>query len=131
MMTQSPQPLTVQHGYAIPRRIVSAGLESTFRKAMERARQAYEQLAAYNPHIASYVVPNAYNRRVLASFNFRSAYHFTSLRSSPGAHFSMRRIAQRIAEEIRNCSPLIGIFLRPCPGETWQDIECNYFAQTA
>jgi thymidylate synthase ThyX len=98
---------------------------------MERTRQAYEQLAAYNPHIASYIIPNAYNRRVLARFNFRSAYHFTALRSSPGAHFSMRRIARRIAEEIQNCTPLIGSFLRPCPGETWQDVECNHFAQTA
>ncbi len=131
MMTQSPQSLTAHLGYALPRRIVAAGLESTFREAMERAQKAYETLAEYNPHIASYIVPNAYNRRVLASFNFRSAYHFTSLRSSPGAHFSMRRIARRIAEEIQNCTPLLGSYLRPCEGETWQDVECNYFAQTA
>jgi thymidylate synthase ThyX len=131
MMTQSPQALTARLGYAVPRRIVLAGLENTFREAMERSRRAYEQLAAYNLHIASYVVPNAYNRRVLASFNFRSAYHFTALRSSPGAHFSMRRIAQRIAEEIQHTTPLIGSFLRPCPGETWQDVECNHFVQTA
>jgi len=131
MMTQSPQPLTARLGYAVPRRIVLAGMESTFRTAMEDARKAYELLAGYNPHIASYIVPNAYNRRVLASFNFRSAYHFTSLRSSPGAHFSIRRVARRIAEEIQNSTPLIGSFLRPYPGETWQDVECNYFAQTA
>jgi thymidylate synthase ThyX len=130
MMTQSPQPLTTRLGYAIPRRIVTAGLENVYREAMERARLAFEQLAAYNPYLASYIVPNAYNRRVLASFNFRSAYHFTSLRSSPGAHFSMRRIARRIAEEIQNCTPLIGNFLRPCPGETWQEVECNHFTQT-
>ncbi|HMD88417.1 MAG TPA: FAD-dependent thymidylate synthase [Anaerolineaceae bacterium] len=131
MMTQSPQTLTTRLGYAVPRRIVLAGMENIFREAMESARQAYEQLAAYNPHIASYIVPNAYNRRVLASFNFRSAYHFTSLRSSPGAHFSIRRIALRVAEEIRHSTPLIGSFLRPYPAETWQDIECNHFAQTA
>ena len=131
MMTQSPQPLTARLGYAMPRRIVTAGLGNAFQEAMEHARQAYEQLAAFNPHIASYIVPNAYNRRVLASFNFRSAYHFTALRSSPSAHFSMRRIARRIAEEIHNSTPLIGSFLQPCPGETWQDVECNYFAQTA
>lgn len=131
MMTQSPQRLTTRLGYAVPSRIVKAGLEKTFREAMENARQAYEQLAAFNPHIASYIVPNAYNRRVLASFNFRSAFHFTALRSSPGAHFSMRRIARRIAEEIQHNTPLIGNFLRPYPGETWQDVECNYFAQIA
>ncbi|MDR3578237.1 MAG: FAD-dependent thymidylate synthase [Anaerolineaceae bacterium] len=131
MMTQSPQALSTRLGYAVPRRIVAAGMENSFRKAMESARKAYEQLAAYNPAIASYIVPNAYNRRVLASFNFRSAYHFTALRSAPGAHFSMRRIAQRVAEQIRTSTPLIGSFLRPCPDETWRDVECNHFTQTA
>src|SRR3990170_255253 len=60
MMTQTPQLLTTRLGYALPRRIVSAGLEQHFRKAMQLAEQAYEQVAAWNPAVASYLVPNAF-----------------------------------------------------------------------
>ncbi len=131
MMTQSPQLLTTDLGYAIPRRFTAAGLEGAYRKAMEAARQLYDELAQINPDTAAYVVPNAYNRRVLITLNLRSAFHFLSLRSAPNAHFSMRRIAQKMGEEIRACSPLFGKYLRLSRDETWQEIEASYFTQTA
>ena len=131
MMTQSPQLLTAQLGYAIPRRFSAAGLENTYRTAMHAARQLYDELTEINPDTAAYVVPNAFNRRVLITLNLRSAFHFLSLRSAPAAHFSMRRIAQKMGEEIRSVSPLFGKYLRLAPDETWQDIEARYFTQTA
>jgi thymidylate synthase ThyX len=131
MMTQSPQLLTTQLGYAIPRRFSAAGLEGAYRKAMDTARQLHDQLLEINPEMAAYVVPNAFNRRVLITLNLRSAFHFLSLRSALNAHFSIRRIAQKMGEEIRACSPLFGKYLRLAEGETWQDIEANYFTQTA
>ncbi len=130
MMTQTPQSLTTRLGYAVPRRIVSAGIESLYRQAMEDAAQAYEELAAYNPHVASYVVPNGYNRRVLLDFNLRTAGHFTGLRSAANAHFSMRRLALRIADEIRAVTPLLARHLVPPVEDTWQDVEAAHFAQT-
>ena len=108
MMTQTPQRLTTHLGYAMPRRIVTAGLEEHYRNAMQLASDAYEQVAAWNPAVASYLVPNAYNRRVLVQFNFRSALHLLSLRSASNAHFSLRRLTQRMAEEIRSIMPLMG-----------------------
>ena len=131
MMTQSPQLLTTRLGYAIPRRFSAAGLEETYRNAMLAAQQLYAKLAEINPDTAAYVVPNAFNRRVLVTLNLRSAFHFLSLRSAPTAHFSMRRIAQKMGEEIRACSPLFGKYLRLDPDETWQSIEASYFTQTA
>lgn len=127
MMTQTPQRLTARLGYALPRRIAAAGLKASFRAAMEQARSAYEQLAAFNPEVAAYVVPNAFNRRVLLSLNLRSAMHLVSLRSAENAHFSMRRVAQRIAGHIRECTPLLGSYLRLPENETWQSIETQYF----
>jgi thymidylate synthase ThyX len=129
MMTQTPQPLTTRLGYAVPRRIVSAGLEGLFRGAMEMAAQAYETLAEYNPHVASYVVPNGYNRRVLLDTNLRSARHFVGLRSAENAHFSMRRLALRMAEQIQQATPLLGSFLQFPEDVTWQEIETSAFAQ--
>jgi thymidylate synthase ThyX len=131
MMTQSPQLLTTRFGYAIPRRFSAAGLEDTYRDAMDSARGLYEKMLEINAHAAAYIIPNAYNRRVLITLNLRSAFHFLSLRSAPNAHFSIRRIAQKMAEELQSCSPLFGKYLNVFPQETWQEIETNYFTQTA
>ena len=131
MMTQSPQLLTAKLGYAVPRRFSAAGLEGTYQNAMEAARRLYEKLAEINPDTAAYVVPNAFNRRVLITLNLRSAFHFLALRSARTAHFSIRRIAQKMGEEIRACSPLFGSYLRLAPDETWQSIEAGYFTRTA
>ncbi len=129
MMTQTPQRLTAHLGYAVPRRIVTAGLEKHFRAAMEKARQAFLILEDWNPAVASYVVPNAFNRRVLLQFNLRSGEHFLALRSAPNAHFSLRRLAQRMSEQIKTAAPLLGSYLRVNPAETWQQIEDEHFAQ--
>ena len=49
MMTQTPQNLTARLGYAVPRRISTAGFEKTYRMAMESAIETYEQIAALTP----------------------------------------------------------------------------------
>jgi len=131
MMTQSPQALTPYLGYAIPRAITQAGLEPVFRQAVGNASTAYGEIARVFPAVASYVVPNACNRRVLLTFNLRSADHFVGLRSAPNAHFSIRRVAQRLFEQINHAAPYLGAQLRVCPGETWQEIEKHYFTQVA
>lgn len=63
------------------------------------------------------------------TFNLRSADHFVALRSAPNAHFSIRRVAQRLFEQINAVAPYLGAQLRVCPGETWQEIEQRYFTQ--
>jgi thymidylate synthase ThyX len=128
MMTQTPQRLTCGLGYATPRRIVEAGFEAEYRAAMDAATETWRKLADFNPDVAQYVVPNGYNRRVLASFNLRTAYHFCQLRSAANAHFSIRKIAQRVAEEIRRVHPLLGEFMFVKDDESWRDVDEGYFA---
>jgi thymidylate synthase ThyX len=128
MMTQSPQELTCRLGYATPKLIERAGFESEYAVAMDGASIAYNVIADWNPAVAAYLVPNGFYRRALLTLNFREAFQFIQLRSAPGAHFSVRRIAQQMAEQIRKVHPLLGAYLRPCVDETWQDIEANYFA---
>jgi thymidylate synthase ThyX len=127
MMTQSAQVPTARLGYALPRRILAAGFESPYRRAMNAARETYEKLATWNPHVAGYIVPNGFNRRVLFSLNLRQAFAFCQLRAAPNAHFSMRRVAQRVAEEIRRVHPLLGKYMK-LPHEPWQEIDETYFA---
>ncbi len=122
MMTQTPQNLTTRLGYVVPHLVVEAGFEVHYRSAMEAAAETYEKLAGWNPFVASYVVPNGFNRRVLFTMNLREAFAFCQLRASSNAHFSMRRVAQRVAEEIRRVHPLLGKYMR-LPKETWQEIE--------
>jgi thymidylate synthase ThyX len=128
MMTQTPQLLTARLGYATPRLISEAGFEDRYHAAMEQTAQTYEKLHAFDPHVAQYVVPNGYNRRVLAEFNLRSAYHFCQLRSASNAHFSIRKIAQRVYKELACIHPLLTKYMR-LPEETWQSVENNYFSK--
>jgi len=129
MMTQTPQSLTARLGYTVPRRLVEAGCESDYRSAMEAAAEMYEGLAAWNPHVAAYIVPNGFNRRVLFSLNLREVYAFCQLRSASAAHFSMRRVALCVAEEVRRVHPLLSQFMH-LPVESWQAVEHQYFSQT-
>lgn len=129
MMTLSPQPLSTYLGYTIPRAIEAAGLYDSYIQVMDQADQTYRALAAWNPEVAAYVVPNAFRRRALIRLNFRQAWHLVALRSAPNAHFSLRRLAQRMAERIREATPLLGQFLLVNPDETWQQIEARYFLQ--
>jgi thymidylate synthase ThyX len=127
MMTQTPQRLTTRLGYATPRLITEAGFGSEYEAAMESAAKMYEKLYSFNPQVAQYVVPNGYNRRVLAQFNLREAYHFCQLRGASNAHFSIRKIAHRIAKELNRIHPALARFMH-LPDETWQDVEEKYFS---
>lgn len=127
MMTQTAQVLTPYYGYAIPRLISDAGLEADFHEAMAIAQEGYTQIAATHPAVASYVIPNAYNRRLLASCNLRTVIHFTNLRTASNAHFAMRRVANRMAEEIRERMDLFKPYFYADPPETWQQIETEFF----
>lgn len=126
MMTQTPQRLTCALGYAVPRRFVEAGFEVEYRRAMDAAGALWKEMAAWNVDVAQYLVPNGYNRRVLATFNLREAYAFCQLRASANAHFSIRRVAQRIAQEISRVHPLLAAHMK-LQDEPWQAIEAEYF----
>lgn len=128
MMTQTPQKLTTRLGYATPRLMVEAGFGSQYEAAMESAAKLYEKLYQISPSIAQYVVPNGFNRRVLAQFNLREAYAFCQLRSATNAHFSIRRVAQRVYEEMARVHPLLTKYMK-LPDETWQGVEEGYFTK--
>jgi thymidylate synthase ThyX len=127
MMTQTPQPLTTRLGYSMPRLMVEAGCGPAYEAAMHAASALYEKLAAYDPRVASYAVPNGFHRRVLAQFNLREAFAFCELRSAPNAHFSMRRIAEGVAQEVRRVHPLLAQYMR-LPRETPAEVEEQHFA---
>jgi thymidylate synthase ThyX len=127
MMTQTPQRLTTRLGYATPLLVTEAGFGSRYEAAMEAASVMFEKLYEFSPAVAQYVVPNGFNRRVLAQFNLREAYAFCQLRSAANAHFSIRRVAERMYEEMARVHPLLTKYMK-LPEETWQGVEEGYFA---
>jgi thymidylate synthase ThyX len=130
MMTQIVQPFTPKLGYALPKKIETAGLGELFCEMMEEARETYETLAKTNVHAAAYVLPNAFNRRVLLQMNLRSAIHLIKLRCAENAHFAIRRPTLRMAEMLAERFPLFNGLLSPCSTETWKTVEKEFFMET-
>jgi thymidylate synthase ThyX len=128
MMTQTPQSLTTRLGYSVPARIKTARFEHEYHRAMQSAAGVYERLAEWNPHVAAYIVPNGFNRRVLCTLNLREAYQFCQLRSAANAHYSIRRMALRMAEQIQLVHPLLARYMHLPKDESWQSIETEYFS---
>jgi thymidylate synthase ThyX len=131
IMTQTPQPLTGELGYATPRALVDAGFATEYDRAMAAAAQAYRAIAAEFPHEAAYMIPNAFNRRVLLTLNLRELFHFTQLRGAPNGHFAYRRIAIRAYEIAKEKYPAFAPFMRCETYPSSAEIENEFFARTA
>ena len=131
MMSQTVQPLTPYLGFAVPKWFSQAGIEGLYVNAMRQAASAYDRIAAWNPTVASYLVPNSFNRRVLFALNMRELFHFSRLRCNPNAHFSIRRIGRALIEQINPVHPLFTTHLCVDSDETSKDITQTYFTSVA
>ena len=126
-MTQTVQPLTALLGYATPRGILASGCEEQYREALAQAESLYQELWAFNPDVAGYIVPNGFNRRVLFTMNLREAFTLCRLRAAENAHFSIREVALKIHEAIRTVYPHLAPFMVIPEGVTWQDVARDHF----
>jgi len=131
MMTQTVQDFSIEHGYAIPLAISEAGLEQKYKACMEQVAELYGQIAAWNPQVAAYVLPNAYNRRVFCQANLRSLFHFITLRSASNAHFSIRRVAYGMLELLQPHYPIFAEKILTKGSLNSKEIETQYFSKIA
>ncbi len=128
MMSQTPQRLTTELGYATPSLFADAGIEADYHSAMDMADAAYHELSrVFNPHVAGYVVTNGHNRRLLMTLNLRDTFHFCRLRSAPNAHFGVRHIAHRMHEILMETHPTLTRYMMWDRNESWQDVHANNF----
>jgi thymidylate synthase ThyX len=127
MMTLTPQALTTALGYAIPSLIERAGLTEEYSTCMEIAKETYRKLHNELPEVAAYVVPNAFNRRFMLTANLRSLMHFMKLRSAPTAHFSVRRLALQISDELSSVLPSFSPYWQQQSQENLSMLEKTYF----
>lgn len=127
MMTQTVQQLTSRLGFATPKIIADAGLNSEYQTVMRSAAEVFEELAEVNPWAAAYVVPNGFYRQVLVQLNLREAFAFLSLRSASNAHFSLRLLAQQMASEIAGVCPYFAPYIQINQSESIKQIQHKYF----
>jgi thymidylate synthase ThyX len=112
MCTQSNQEITTAHGYSMPEDIIDAGFKDKFCEAMDRAHAAFEKIYEKFPKEAQYIVPMAFRKRTLFTWNYRELHHFISLRSGKKGHISYRRIAQECWNRLNEIHPLLAKFIR-------------------
>jgi len=112
MATQTAQDSTPAHGYTTPPAIVRYGLQRPYEECMQAAQAAYAAMARDLPHQAPYVLPLAFRKRVLFTWNLREIHHVVQLRSSRQGHAAYRQVAQQIFRELERVHPLLARYIR-------------------
>lgn len=111
MATQTNQDVTIDHGFEIPEEIKEAGLLKPYLSVIKKAKKLYQTIYPHFPKEAQYIVPFAFRKRVLFTWNLRELFHFIPLRSSPKGHISYRRIAQACWIELNKIHPLLAKYI--------------------
>ncbi|MEK6972970.1 MAG: FAD-dependent thymidylate synthase [archaeon] len=111
MCTQTNQLVTTKNGYSLPEELIEAGFKKEFENAMLEAKETFEKIAEEMPYEAQYVVPLAYKKRVLMTWNLRELHHFIRLRSRKEGHISYRKIAWHMYDELIKVHPFIAKYI--------------------
>lgn len=112
MLTQERQLLTCDYDFFTPDEIIGTSLESEYKAAMHKAKQAFDMIAQELPEEAQYVVPMAYNVRWYFGVNLRALQWICELRSAKAGHQSYRYIAQSMARQICEKFPAFERFFK-------------------
>jgi thymidylate synthase ThyX len=129
MLTLTTQDFTPIFGFTMPGVIDQAGFRDEYISLMRKCSQLYTKLENVQAGIGSYVLPNAFKRRFLVTANLRSLIHLINLRSAANAHYSVRRVALRMAELIQGFMPNFAPYLFNPSNEDWSMIEKHFFAE--
>lgn len=111
MCTQTNQEFIIEHGYNIPDEIIEANLKDKFTECMEKAEKAYNEIVKEFPKEAQYIIPLAFNKRLLMTMNLRELFHFIKIRSTKQGHTSYRKIAQQMYKLIKEKQPLLAKYI--------------------
>lgn len=97
---------SVSNGITIPPNIEESGSSALLEDATIRSEDLFEKLMNENlAQVASYVVTNAHNRRVLGNFDLWELYHLINLRMSEGAQWDIKNVIGLLAKEVSKYHP--------------------------
>ena len=112
MATQTNQDITVKHGYEMLPEIELAGFKQEYENAMNKAKETFLEIEKEFPLEAQYVVPIAFKKRDLFTWNLRELHHFIKLRSTKHGHASYRKIAQECWKELNKIHPKLAGYIK-------------------
>jgi thymidylate synthase ThyX len=79
---------------------------------MKRSRDLFYRIKElHGADVAQYVLTNGHKRKVVFKLNLRELYHFVRLRSDSHAQEEIRRISDRMVDEIRERYPIVASML--------------------
>jgi thymidylate synthase ThyX len=111
--TQIEQGFTSLHGYDTPPEIKTAGLESRYQQAMQRALAMHDRLASSPVPLAGlYVLPLAFRKRTLFKMDLAEALYIAELRTAPAGHFSYRSVAYEMYQAVARRHPSLAKHFR-------------------
>ena len=99
-------------GYETPDAIGEAGLTSAYDSAMSAAWTAMKNLPQ---PAAQYLMPFGARSRFLFKMDFAEAEYISKLRSGVKGHFSYRKVAWRMKEEMEKVEPELGKLIQATP----------------
>ncbi|MHB8171907.1 MAG: FAD-dependent thymidylate synthase [Thermincolia bacterium] len=96
-----------QFTYVIPPTIeANPRAKAVFVEKMAEIHKAYEELSLVVPkEDARYVLPNACETKLVATFNCRSLYNFFQHRCCRRAQWEIRELAHKILSEVKKVAP--------------------------
>jgi thymidylate synthase ThyX len=112
---QVQQNFTTIHGYDIPAPLVEAGLDREYRQAMDAVRNDIELLKKKDQEASLYAIPFGFNVRCLFKMDYAEAEYIAKLRSGVKGHWSYRRIAWQIKQQLAQRFPSLGERIQATP----------------
>jgi hypothetical protein len=101
---QVRQPFTFAHGYDVPELLVDAGVDASYRRAMEEAGAAAARLPEA---AAAYLLPFGHRMRCLFKMDYAEVEYVSRLRSGVKGHFSYRRVAWEMKQQLARRHPFL------------------------
>jgi len=111
IMTQTPQLLNGSYGFFTPKLFDQVGLGEEYRSVMELAHEFARFVAQKYPYEAQYITTKATARRFVMKMNLREAFYFIGLRSRQGGHFTYRKVAQMMYDQIATVHPNLAKYI--------------------
>jgi len=101
---QVRQSFTFAHGYDVPALLVEAGADAAYRRAMDGAGAAASRLPA---GAAAYLLPFGHRLRCLFKMDYAEVEYVSRLRSGVKGHFSYRRVAWEMKQQLARRHPFL------------------------
>ncbi len=101
---QVRQSFTFAHGYDVPELLVDAGVDGAYRRAMDDAGAAASRCPR---RAAVYLLPFGHRMRCLFKMDYAEVEYVSRLRSGVKGHFSYRRAAWEMKQQLARRHPYL------------------------